>query len=453
MIITNGKIVTWEKPNRILSNSALVIINSQIVEIAQEKEILKNFPNEAIVNANGQYIMPGNICAHTHFYGAFSRGLAIPGSPPHNFKDILEKLWWPLDSSLTNEDVKYSALVCIIDAIKHGTTTLIDHHASQNSIENSLDAIKKAVDVSGIRAALCYEVTDRDGSEKAEMGIKENIRFINSVKSDNHCDGRLSACFGLHASLTLSDQTLDLCRKAAPDDVGFHIHVAEDVVDQYDSIGKSGLRVVDRLKKHNILGPKSIAVHAVHIDAKEIEILADTNTWVTHQPRSNMNNAVGLSDVESMMRFGIKVCLGNDGFSNDMWQEWKTAYLAHKLWHRDPQKMNGLNIVEMAIYNNAQLATVQFNQNPIGVIIPGAEADLIFVDYHPFTPMTIDNIAWHVIFGINPSMVTTTIVAGKILMKDRKLLTINEEEISSRAKELAPEIWQRYLNQSDIKIL
>jgi cytosine/adenosine deaminase-related metal-dependent hydrolase len=156
-----------------------------------------------------------------------------------------------------------------------------------------------------------------------------------------------------------------------------------------------------------------------------------------------MNNGVGVAQIESMMRAGIKVCLGNDGFTQDMWTEWKTAYLLHKVWHRDPRRMNGMDVVQMGVYNNAALAKVFFDA-PVGVIAPGAAADLIFVDYHPFTPMTAGNLPWHILFGFNESMVTHTIVAGKLLMKERELLTLDEAEIAAKARELAPAVWERY---------
>jgi cytosine/adenosine deaminase-related metal-dependent hydrolase len=193
-----------------------------------------------------------------------------------------------------------------------------------------------------------------------------------------------------------------------------------------------------------LLGPRSIAVHGVHFDAREMEILKETETWLTHQPRSNMNNAVGMSAVESMLRLGVKVCLGNDGFSNAMWEEWKTAYLVHKLYHRDPRRMGGYDVQQMAIYNNAALANQFFPAAPIGKIVPGAFADLMFVDYHPYTPMTAGNLPWHIIFGFQQSMVTTTIAAGKVLMKDRELLTLNEAEIAARSREVAVRVWKKY---------
>jgi putative selenium metabolism protein SsnA len=334
----------------------------------------------------------------------------------------------------------------LIDAIRHGTTTLFDHHASPNFISGSLDVIADAVDRSGLRAVLCYEVTDRNGEAGTEQGIDENMRFIRRTRQGNVAGGRVQGTFGLHASLTLSEKTLDACRQAASDDVGFHIHVAESEIDQQDCLAKYGLRVVHRLNRHQLLGANSILVHAVHVDSQEVDLLAQTNTWVTHQPRSNMNNAVGIGDVEAMLESGVKVCLGNDGFSNAMWEEWKTTYLVHKAWQHDPRWMSGTQVAQMGIYHNAALANQFFPGKRMGALALGAVADLIFVDYHPFTPLTAGNLPWHIIFGFHESMVTTTIVDGKVLMRDRVLLTLDEAAIASRAREAALKVWQRYEN-------
>jgi putative selenium metabolism protein SsnA len=441
-IIKNGTIVTWGNPNEILDGKALLIQAGRIAKITDETALLKQHPDAPVIDAGGQLVMPGNICAHTHFYGAFARGMAIPGKPMRDFPEILERLWWRLDRALSEEDVLYSALVCLVDAIKHGTTTLIDHHASPNFIKGSLDVIAGAVESSGLRAALCYEVTDRNGPDGAKAGIEENIRFMRSLKDH---DGQLAGTFGLHAPMSLSDETLADCLQAAADiDVGFHIHVAEHEADEYDSLYRFGKRAIDRLFGAGILGPKSIVAHAVHVDSTEQNILRETGTWVTHQPRSNMNNAVGAADIESMLRLGIPVCLGNDGFSNNMWAEWKSAYLLHKVVHRDPRRAGGEDVVRMAIYNNAALADMFFPEQSIGTLEVGAAADIIFVDYHPTTPLSAGNLPWHIIFGFESSMVTTTMVAGQILMKDRQLLTLNEREITNRSRELAAKAWERF---------
>jgi len=444
MLITNGTLITWEEPNRILDGQAIYLADGKIGEIGSQDELLRRFPEAERLDAGGQFVMPGNICAHTHFYGAFARGMAIPGPAPKDFPEILQKLWWPLDKSLDLEAIRLSAEVMLIDAVKHGTTTLIDHHASPNAIQGSLDTIAGAVDRSGLRAVLCYEVTDRDGPKRARAGIAENVRFIQRACDDRPADGRLGATFGLHASLTLSEETLAACRQAAPTGTGFHIHVAEHEADEYDSQAKAGTRVVDRLKRHGILGLQTIVAHAVHVDAREIDILAESGTWVSHQPRSNMNNGVGAAPLESLSRAGVNLCLGTDGFSHTMWEEAKFAYLLQKVWHRDPRRLPGNEVTQLAAYNNAALAGRFFPDAPLGVLAPGAWADIIFVDYRPFTPLSAGNLPWHMLFGFHESMVTTTIVSGRVLMRDRRLLIIDEEQVSARAREKAPQVWQRY---------
>jgi putative selenium metabolism protein SsnA len=444
MIIHNARIVTWGHPCQLLTGQAVRIHDGRIERLDDERRLLAAHPEEEKVDGHGQILMPGNICAHTHFYGAFARGMAIPGRAPKDFPDILRKLWWPLDKALTLEDARYSALVCLVDAVRHGTTTLIDHHASPNAIDGSLDVLAEAVEASGLRAVLCYEVTDRDGAARAEAGIAENERFLKRCSNGGVAGGRVAATFGLHASLTLSDATLDLCRQAAPPGTGFHIHVAEHEADEYDSLAKSGVRVVDRLQAHGILGERTIAAHAVHIDSAEAALLRDTHTWVSHQPRSNMNNGVGAADVESLRRLGIRVALGNDGFSNAMWEEWKAAYLVQKLWRRDPRRMPGGDLVEMAVDTNAALAEVFFHGLRLGVIEPGAAADLILVDYAPTTPLTSGNLPWHIVFGFHESMITMTMVAGRVLMRDRELLSLDVEAITARSRELAEKAWERY---------
>jgi cytosine/adenosine deaminase-related metal-dependent hydrolase len=285
-------------------------------------------------------------------------------------------------------------------------------------------------------------VSDRDGEAKMKAGIKENARFIKQQAKTPHA--QLAATFGLHAAMTLSDKSLTACRKAH--EGGFHIHVAEHEADEYDSVNRHGMRVVDRLKRFGILGQHSIAAHCVHIDPREADLLRETGTWVTHQPRSNMNNAVGAADIEGLMRLGVKVCLGNDGFSNAMWEEWKTAYLFHKAAHRDPRRAGGYAITDMAIQNNAALANVFFPQARLGVIEKGAFADLMLVDYHPITPLTAGNLPWHILFGFQSSAVTTTIASGKVLMRDRKLLFVNEAEVAAKSRELAAKCWKRFMN-------
>jgi putative selenium metabolism protein SsnA len=444
MIILNANVISFDKSNPLIQNCAILIKNGIIENIDNKEVLTSQFPDEELFDAKNHYVMPGNICAHTHFYGAFARGLSIPGDAPASFPEILSKLWWRLDKSLDLQDVSLSAQVSVIDAIKHGTTTLIDHHASPRAISGSLDKIAQSVFESGVRASLCYEVTDRDGEDLADEGIKENLRFINQTEKNNNFGSKISGMFGLHASLTLSDATLEKCRQKVPSGTGFHIHAAEHSVDEYDSLKKAGKRVIERLFDHGILGEKTIVAHAVHIDANEINILKETGTWVTHQPRSNMNNAVGISNVESMLDYGVKVGLGNDGFSNAMWDEWRTAYLVHKLWNLDPRRMGADTIIKMAVENNAALVKKLFGNIQIGVIKKGANADLIIVDYQAFTPLTSGNLPWQIIFGFRDSMIVSTIVDGKVLMADRELKTMDEDKIIHEALKSSKKVWQKF---------
>ena len=440
MLIKNARVVTLGAQPEILPGHALYLDGGTIAALGPSAELEARYPAAEILDARGQLLMPGGICAHTHFYGAYARGMAIPGPPPPDFPAILRQLWWPLDKALDSASVRASALVCLVDAIKHGTTSLIDHHASPNCIDGSLDVIGAAVEAAGLRAVLCYEVTDRDGEDKMRAGIAENLRFL----AQSAGNPRLRGAFGLHASLTLSDASLRACAEAAPGEAGFHIHVAEHEADEEDSLRRSSLRVAQRLDQFGIWRQNTIAAHCVHIDEAERDLLRERGVWVTHQPRSNMNNGVGAADIDGMLAAGLRLCLGNDGFSNNMWADWKAAYLLHKVSNRDPRRANGADIARMAWDNNAALMRQFFPELTLGEIRPGAAADLVLVDYQPFTPLNAGNLPWQLIFGFEASMVTTTICAGQVLMRDRELLTLDESAIAAEAMELAPGVWERY---------
>lgn len=444
MLIHHATVITFDDAQPLLHDGAVRIHGEVIDAVGPSDELLARFPEDEQWDASGLVLMPGQICSHTHFYGAFARGLYIPGEAAKDFPEILEKLWWRLDKALDLAAVGASAEVCLVDAIRNGTTTLIDHHASQRAIDGSLDVIAEAVTKSGLRAVLCYEVTDRDGPEAAQAGIGENVRFqrhIAAARTRGDADAaRLAATFGLHASLTLSDETLERC---AQESNRFHVHVAEHPADEYDSLAKSGRRVVERLHGFGITGPQSIMAHCVHIDAWEMELLRDSQTYVSHQPRSNMNNAVGVAELDTMLRGGIRLCLGNDGFSNDMFMEMKVADLLQKVSHRDPRYLGADKVIQMAVYHNRSLAA-EFFDRPVGIVAPGAYADLILLDYSPTTPLSEGNLPWHILFGVSGGHVHSTIVHGRVLMKARTLLTMDEAEITARSRAAAAATWERY---------
>jgi cytosine/adenosine deaminase-related metal-dependent hydrolase len=221
------------------------------------------------------------------------------------------------------------------------------------------------------------------------------------------------------------------------------VHAAEGIVDQEDSLAKYGKRVVERFWDKKVLDERSILAHGIHLSEREVELLVKSGSWLTHQPRSNMNNAVGVAEVEKMLNAGVNLCLGNDGFSNAMWQEWFFAYLIQKDHKADPRAMNGYDVIKMAVTNNSRLATQIYDGMRVGIIEPGAAADLIFVDYHPITPINAGNLPWHILFGFRDGMVTMTMAGGKVLMKDRKLLFLDEAGISAKSREISAQTWQR----------
>ena len=441
MLITHGTVLTFGGDRRVIADGAVYYEGDTILEVGASADLEREHPRGERLDARGRLVLPGMICAHTHFYGAFARGMAIPGDPPASFMQILERLWWKLDRALTIEDCHYSALVCLADAIRHGTTTLIDHHASPTHIDGSLDALAAAASQSGLRVGLCYEVTDRNGAAGARAGIAENVRFLKRLRASP--DAKLGASFGLHAAFTVSDDTLDACLAAARGlDTGFHIHLAEDRADQDDSLARYGVRVAERLARRGILGPRTLVAHAIHVDEHEIDVLRQTRTKVSHQPRSNMNNAVGVAEIERMLDRDITVGLGNDGFTNNMFAEIHVAYLLHRVSKGDPRVLPGDRLLAMAFDNNAAIAGLFFPR-PAGALAPGAYADIILLDYHPYTPLTGGNYPWQLIFGMDGSHVSHTICGGRMLMKDRELLTLDEAAIAARARELAPAIWRR----------
>ncbi len=441
MLITHATLWTFDSTLAVLHDHAVLIEDDLVAAVGPSDTIQAAHPDHETIDAGGRILAPGNICLHTHTYGAFARGMALKDEPPQNFCQILERLWWKLDRALVQEDVRLSALVCLVDAIRNGTTTLVDHHASPNAIAGSLDILGAAFQEAGVRGCLAYEVTDRGGEAEARAGIEENVRFARAVAGRR--TGQLAALMGLHASLTLSPETLVAAVAAAHQvGIGLHIHVAEDRADVDDSLRRYNLRPVDRLHAAGATGPGSIFAHCVHTTPEEIAILAQSHTPVATNPRSNMNNAVGTAPVPAMLAAGVPVGLGNDGFTNDMFREMATAYLVHKNASGDPRTLPADQVIGMAYCTNAAVAG-EFLGLPLGRIAPGAAADLILLDYDPPTPVTSGNLPWHIVFGLDGGMVRTTIVAGRVLMRDRVLLTLDEEAIMADARAHAAKVWER----------
>ncbi len=431
-----GIVVTLGKENRVLWNATVVTEGEKIKAVGDAAEMKHLFPEAEEVDCSGQIILPGFICTHHHFYSTMARGMFIPGEPAENFVQTLERLWWKVDRALDTGDISLSALIPLIACIRNGTTTIIDHHASPSMREGSLDLIEEAVRRAGLRASLCYEVSDRN---IPGGGIAENERFIKKVGKG---DGQIAAMMGLHASFTLSDATLEKCVGIANDaGVGCHIHVAEDAADRDDSLRKHKVPTVNRLDRMGLTGEKSIFVHCVHVDDAEMELLASTNTTVVHNPESNMNNAVGVTPLLKLLRKGVLVGLGTDGMGSDMLVQMRCAYLLHRLANHDP-RVAFMEAPQLLLHNNAEIALRQFGLH-LGEIAEGLPADLAILDYQPPTPLSEANFLGHLIFGLVDATVDTTVCRGKMLMRGKQLLGLDEQAISARSRELAPQMWKR----------
>lgn len=441
ILIKNGIVITLGNNNEVIHGGAVYIENDTITEVGQTNILEQKYINSAkVIDAKNKLIMPGFINTHHHFYSTFAKGLG-KAEPSKNFTEILNNLWWRLDKKLQEEDIYYSAMIPLIDCIKKGATTVIDHHASPYNITGSLNKIKDAVKKAGIRACLCYEVSDRDGKEKAEEGLQENYNFIKECKKNN--DPFISALFGLHAQFTVGDETMSKAVEMGKElQTGFHIHCAEGISDVEACLKQHNMRVVERLNKMGVLGDKSIAVHCIHINEDEMKLLKDTGTNVVHNPESNMNNAVGTADILKMINMGIKVGLGTDGMTSDMPKEMTVACLIHKITKGDP-RVAFAEPPTMLLFNNKFIADKMFPVK-VGELSPGAAADVILIDYIPPTPFNIDNLLGHFIFGFSGSPVDTTIAGGKILMENKILKILNEEEISRKSVELAAKMWERF---------
>lgn len=438
LLLGNGRLITRDNDNLFIENGCVAMDGAVITSVGPTAEILAKYPCAEFLDAKGGLIMPGLINAHMHFYSEFSRGMAVPGAPAQHFGEVLERLWWKLDKALSLEACYYSAMCGIVEAIKCGCTTIIDHHASPHAVTGSLAEIAKATMGAGIRASLCYEVSDRDGAEIAEEGIRENTEFIKWAKAQNN--PLISGKFGLHASFTLSDATLEKCREQVDTDAGCHVHVAEGAVDEEMCVKEHGKRIVERFHDFGLTGENSIFVHCIHIDDTEKQIIKDTGTAVVHNPESNMGNAVGAANVVDLMKRDITLGLGTDGYVSDMLQSWRLGNALCKHSSKHPN-VGWSELPAMLFKNNAAIAERCFPVK-LGKLKAGFAADAIVLDYLPPTKLDGTNANGHLLFGASGRNVVATVANGRILMKDRKLTTLDRDEIFAKARECAEKVWK-----------
>jgi len=438
-LIANGTVITLGPDNTVIDDGAVCVEGNKITDLGPTAAVQARHPDTPVqIDARGKVVLPGFICAHHHLYSSMARGFAPPGEPAFTFGEILERLWWKLDRALSTEDVRYSALDALVECIRNGTTTIIDHHASPSCRDGSLDVIAEAVLRSGIRASLCYEVSDRN---EPGAGVAECERFLARLSKEK--SERLHGMLGLHASFTVSDDTLARCREVAERfEAGYHVHVAEGVEDHRDALAKYDMRTVQRLVERGICGERSLFIHCINVDDAELELIQSSGTMVVHNPESNMNNAVGVARVLEMMERGILVGLGTDGMSSDMLAQMRCAYLVHRLEARDP-RVGFCEAPQLLLGNNAAIASRFFPTVKLGELTLGAAADLAILDYAPPTPLTADNFLGHLIFGMVDATVDSTIAGGEVLMEGMVIKSLDVETIMARSRELAPQMWAR----------
>jgi putative selenium metabolism protein SsnA len=439
LIIGNGRLITRDKECAYIENGAVACEGGTVREVGDSAALRARYRGADFLDARGGVIMPGLINAHTHIYSGLARGLSIRGHDPVGFLEVLEGMWWNIDRHLDREATRASAYCTVIDCLKMGVTTIFDHHASYGEVPGSLFTIAEVTKELGIRACLCYEVSDRDGEEKCLEGIRENGEF--SRWCAERKDGMLKAMFGLHALFTVSDETFERCAAENNGLTGYHIHVSEGMNDVYDSLQNYGRRPVQRLQDWNILGKKTILGHCIHVNTAEMDIIRASDTMVVNNPQSNMGNAVGCSPVLQMMRKGILVGLGTDAYTHDMLESAKAA-LAIQRHNACLPNVGWGEVTDMLFTNNAKIGARYFPK-PLGVLRPGAAADVAVFDYRPFTPFSDENCDGHMLFGFEGRQCIHTVVDGRVLVKDRELVCADEEAVNAHVCESAEKLWKK----------
>ena len=437
LVIGNGKLFTRNDEMPFVENGAVAIEGTKIAAVGETEAIKKQYGDAEFIDAKGGVIMPAFINTHEHIYSAMARGLSIKGYNPKGFLDILDGQWWTIDRHLTLEQTKYSAVETLISCIRNGVTTVFDHHASFGQIGGSLFTIADVAKELGVRACLCYEISDRDGMDKARESVMENAEFIRYALKDD--TDMIAGMMGMHAQFTISDATMELAAANKPDEVGYHIHVAEGIEDLHDCLKKYGKRIVDRLMDFNILGEKTLLGHCIYINPHEMDLIKDTNTMEVHNPESNMGNACGCPPTMELVHRGILTGLGTDGYTHDMIESYKVANVLHKHHLCDANAAWG-EVPKMLFENNAAIANRYF-KTPLGVLKEGAAGDVIVVDYNPPTQLDASNINGHILFGMTGRDVVTTVANGRVLMKDREIKVIDVEEAMAKCREESAKLW------------
>ena len=425
MLLRGGRVVTALSPARIVDADVL-IDGDRVVSVG-------GAPSNATtrIDCSGCLVIPGNVCAHTHVYSALARGMPYALEPPHDFVEILQRVWWRLDRALDEGSVRASALVGAMEALLAGTTTLVDHHASPNAIDGSLGVVADAFQSLGLRSVVCYEVSDRDGPERARAGVEENRRFLTGKHGP-----LVRGMVGAHASFTLSDETLASCVEVSrATGAGIHVHAAEDAADELDSQARFGKSVAERLRDAGALKANALLAHCVHLDENECKLVREAGTTVAHNARSNMNNGVGRTPLAALGA----VAVGTDGIGADMFEESRIGFF--RLREDTLEAPYDWPLARLA--EGARLAGGIFGEPALGTIEPGAPADVVVLDYEAPAPLDGANLVGHWVFGLGSRAVRDVIVAGVPVVRDRRLTKVDQQELLRKAVVDAKRLWER----------
>jgi 5-methylthioadenosine/S-adenosylhomocysteine deaminase len=438
LLIKNGMIVTGDKKGTIIPKGYIIVNGSRIAEISEGEP---KFGADTVIDASGCVVIPGLITAHTHLYGILLRGASLNIKPPTDFAQVLQRVWWPVDESLTIEDAYASALSASADMLRNGSTFYADTYSGPNSIEGSLEEIARATKEVGMRGIIAFEMTERNNPEEASRGFQEGVKFIHSCKKDSLISGMIS----LHASFTVGDEIVTKAVEQAKQlDVPVTVHTSEGLVDLYHNLEMTGERTVERLDRLGVLGPKTVLAHCVHINSHEIDIIAKRRAAVAHNPMSNMLNAVGVSPVPAMLDKGITIGLGNDGWIYDPFENMRCALTVHRLASGNPSEIGPNEIFRMATIEGAHCYGVG---NEIGSLEKRKFADIVILDDSRVpTPLTPNSVIGHIINTFGGRDVRDVIVNGEIVVKDRLLTQTSDAHVSDVSKKSAESLWLR-LNQ------
>lgn len=415
-ILKNANFINWQtleisKKNIEISEG----INSGI-------KFIETIPaNSNIIDCTDKYVTKSFVCGHHHIYSALARGMNPPKKSPDNFYEILEYIWWTLDKCLTKEMIEYSALYSAIACAKNGVTFTIDHHASPNYIKGSLNIISKAFEKVGVSHLLCYEITDRDGLDKAKLGLEETEEYLKNQQ----------ALVGLHASFTVGNDTLKKAVEISQKfNSGLHIHVAEDLYDQKHCKENYKKSVIERLNDYEVLkSSKTILGHCLHLIDNEREIIKNSKAWVVQNTESNLNNNVGIFNSKLL---GDRIMLGTDGMHSDMLRSAKAAFFLSQSFD---SLVDYPGIYKRFRNAHNYLATNNFTGD--------SDNNLVVFDYDSPTTLHNNNFLGHFVFGLESRHITNVFSNGKQIYQNNQVTTVDEEAILKESRKLSNYLWEK----------